>query len=79
MTAVSGPLASMLSMCTTPLQLDHVRSLAPYIDRPDRDTTNDTDEIFSTGGDPTVGDIASAGNGDRAAICLVLLTPEGTS
>lgn len=51
---------------------DQVLSLAPYAQRPGRDTTNDTDEIFPTGGDPAVLDVTSDGAGYRAAICLVL-------
>jgi hypothetical protein len=33
---------------------DHVTSLAPHAQRPGRDTTNDIDGIFSTGGEPAV-------------------------
>lgn len=51
---------------------DHVLSLEPYVQRPGRDTTNDSDEIFPTGGDPAVLDVTPAGGGYRAAICLVL-------
>jgi protocatechuate 3,4-dioxygenase beta subunit len=55
---------------------DHVLSQAPYAERPGRDTTNDTDEIFSTGGDPAVVDIRPEGDGYLTAICLALPTPE---
>ena len=48
---------------------DDVLSFTPYSQRPGRDTTNDTDEIFPTGGDPAVLDVTPD---DRAAICLVL-------
>jgi protocatechuate 3,4-dioxygenase beta subunit len=51
---------------------DEVLALLPYAERPGRDTTNDTDEIFPTGGDPAVVDISPVGNGYRAAICLVV-------
>jgi protocatechuate 3,4-dioxygenase beta subunit len=51
---------------------DHVLSLAPYGQRARRDTANDIDEIFSTGGEPAVVDVAPDGDGYRAAICLVL-------
>jgi protocatechuate 3,4-dioxygenase beta subunit len=51
---------------------DEVLSLAPYAQRPNRDTTNDTDAIFPTGGEPAVLDVAPDGDGYRAAICLVL-------
>jgi len=51
---------------------DQVLARMPYASRPGRDTTNDTDEIFSTGGDPAVLDIVPTGNGYRAAICLEL-------
>ena len=53
---------------------NHVLSLEPYAQRPGRDTTNDTDEIFPTGGDPGVVDLAADDDGYRAAICLVLPT-----
>ena len=53
---------------------NHVLSLEPYAQRPGRDTTNDTDEIFPTGGDPAVVDLAADGDGYRAAICLLLPT-----
>ena len=51
---------------------DEVFASAPYADRAGRDTTNATDEIFPTGGDPAVLDIVLARDGPRAAICLVL-------
>ncbi len=51
---------------------DDVLSLAPYAQRLGRDTTNDTDEIFPTGGDPAVLDVTQAEGAYRAAICLVL-------
>lgn len=51
-----------------------VLAMAPYAARPGRDTTNATDEIFPTGGDPAVLDVSSAGDGYRAAICLVVPT-----
>lgn len=58
---------------------DHVLSLEPYSQRPGRDTTNDTDEIFPTGGDPAVLDVTPEGDGYRAAICLVLPSDRATS
>ncbi len=51
---------------------DHVLAQAPYAERPGRDTTNATDEIFTTGGEPALVDVAPAGDGYQAAICLVL-------
>jgi protocatechuate 3,4-dioxygenase beta subunit len=51
---------------------DRVLASEPYAERPGRDTTNATDEIFPTGGDPAVVDISPAGDGYRAAICLVV-------
>lgn len=51
---------------------DMVLACAPYAERPGRDTTNDRDEIFPTGGNPAVLDIVPADGGYRAAICLVL-------
>jgi len=50
---------------------DQVLARAPYAERPGRDTTNATDEIFPTGGDPAVLDVGPADDGFRAAICLV--------
>jgi protocatechuate 3,4-dioxygenase beta subunit len=57
----------------------HVLSLEPYAQRPGRDTHNDADEIFPTGGDPAVVDLAADGGGYRAAICLVLPAVDRTS
>ena len=53
---------------------DVVLSLEPYSQRPSRDTTNGTDEIFPTGGDPAILDVIRQGGGYRAAICLILPT-----
>ncbi len=45
----------------------------PYRDRPGRDTTNDTDEIYSTGGDPALLEVVEeADGGYLAGLCLVL-------
>jgi protocatechuate 3,4-dioxygenase beta subunit len=44
----------------------------PYAARPNRDTTNEADEIFNTGGAPAVLDIDPTADGYRAGICLVL-------
>jgi protocatechuate 3,4-dioxygenase beta subunit len=44
----------------------------PYDGRPGRDTTNETDSIFCTGGDPAVLDVAPAGAGYVAAAGLVV-------
>ena len=54
---------------------DHVMSLAPYSQRPGRDTTNLTDEIFPTGGDPAVLHVSWVDDACRAGICLVLPAP----
>jgi len=54
---------------------DEVLAQAPYATRPSRDTTNETDEIFATGGDPAVLDVVPSGEGYRAAICLELPDP----
>jgi protocatechuate 3,4-dioxygenase beta subunit len=51
---------------------DHVLSQRPYSQRAGRDTTNDTDEIFPTGGEPAVLDVTPISTGIRAGICLVL-------
>ena len=53
---------------------DQVLATSPYAERPGRDTTNGTDEIFPTGGDPAVLDISPTREGYRAAICLVIQT-----
>jgi len=58
---------------------DHVLALAPYAERPGRDTTNDTDTIFPTGGDPAVLDIMPVDAGYRAGICLIVPTAGRTS
>lgn len=57
---------------------DRVLSLEPYARRPRRDTTNSTDEIFPTGGDPALLDVTPVDGGYRAAICLIL-PPSGLS
>lgn len=51
---------------------DDVLASAPYSRRPGRDTTNDTDEIFATGGSPSMLDLTPANGGYRAVVCLVL-------
>jgi protocatechuate 3,4-dioxygenase beta subunit len=51
---------------------DPVLTGAPYAERPGRDTTNATDGIFPTGGDPAVLDVSPVDSGCRAAICLVV-------
>lgn len=58
---------------------DQVLALKPYAERPGRDTTNGTDEIFPTGGNPAVLDVTPEGGGYRAAICLLLPTVSGRS
>jgi protocatechuate 3,4-dioxygenase beta subunit len=49
---------------------DEVLAGAPYASRPGRDTTNATDEIFATGGEPAVLDVFPTTDGYRAGICL---------
>jgi protocatechuate 3,4-dioxygenase beta subunit len=45
----------------------------PYRERPTPDTTNDTDEIYPTGGEPAVLEVIDQGErGYLAALCLVL-------
>lgn len=44
----------------------------PYATRSGRDTTNATDTIFPTGGDPAVVDVHPVDDGYRAAVCLHL-------
>lgn len=58
---------------------DEVLASPPYAGRRGRDTTNDTDEIFLTGGGPPVLDLASTSDGYRAAICLVVPDRSHTS
>jgi protocatechuate 3,4-dioxygenase beta subunit len=54
---------------------DVVLARAPYVQRPQRDTRNDTDSIFPTGGDPAVLDVTTDGDRYRAVICLVVARP----
>lgn len=60
---------------------DEVLSRSPYAERPGRDTTNTTDEIFAHQGQDTVVGLTQEGDGYEAAICLqvgsVSQTPEG--
>ena len=58
---------------------EEVLARLPYASRPDRDTTNATDEIFPTGGDPAVLDIVPVFDGYRGAICLQPPDPDGGS
>jgi protocatechuate 3,4-dioxygenase beta subunit len=53
---------------------DSVFERFPYRDRPRRDTTNDTDEIFPTGGEPAVLEVQAFGDGYLAAARLHLPT-----
>jgi protocatechuate 3,4-dioxygenase beta subunit len=54
---------------------DEVLATDPYRLRPGRDTTNDTDTIFPTGGTPAMLDTFRSTSGYRAGICLVLPSP----
>lgn len=51
---------------------DDVLARPPYTERPDRDTTNATDEIFAHDGEDTVLTLTPDGDGYEAAICLVV-------
>ena len=51
---------------------DEVFGRAPYDERPERDTTNATDEIFSTGGEPAVLDLSWSDDACLAAARLHL-------
>lgn len=51
---------------------DDVHALEPYARRPDRDTTNGTDEIYPTGGEPAVVDITTTADRRIAAISLII-------
>lgn len=53
---------------------DQVLARTPYATRPGRDTTNGSDEIFPTGGEPAVLEIVPTGDGFRAGVCLALPT-----
>jgi protocatechuate 3,4-dioxygenase beta subunit len=53
---------------------DQVLARAPYAERPGRDTTNATDEIFPTGGEPAVLDLMPFDGCFRGAIGLVVPT-----
>lgn len=51
---------------------DAILAKYPYSQRPGRDTTNATDTILPTGGDPAILDVAPVDAGFRAGICLVV-------
>ena len=51
---------------------DSVFAREPYSARPGRDTTNESDSIFSTGGEPALLDVSPVAEGYRGAICLVV-------
>jgi protocatechuate 3,4-dioxygenase beta subunit len=51
---------------------DEVFRRPPYSERPERDTTNATDEIFSSGGEPALLDLTPSDNAYLAAACLRL-------
>lgn len=56
-----------------------VLALPPYRDRPGRDTTNDTDVIFPTGGDPAVLDVTPAEAGYLGVAHLHIPVNEGVA
>lgn len=49
---------------------DEILARPPYNQRPDRDTTNTSDEIFTSHREHTVPELAPDGDGYRATICL---------
>ena len=51
---------------------DRVFASPPYVTRGARDTTNLTDGIFATGGEPSVLDVHAIDDGYRAGVCLVV-------
>ena len=51
---------------------DQVHARPPYDERPDRDTRNQTDDIFADDGAATILDLTPAAAGYEGAICLVL-------
>jgi protocatechuate 3,4-dioxygenase beta subunit len=70
---VHGGGATLTSQLYFPEPINNaVLATEPYRSRPGRDTTNDTDTIFPTGGTPAVLDVARSTSGYRAGICLVL-------
>ncbi|MGH9083523.1 MAG: intradiol ring-cleavage dioxygenase [Acidimicrobiales bacterium] len=54
---------------------DEVLATAPYAERPGRDTTNDTDTIFPTGGTPAVLSVEAGRGRYRAGACLSFPAP----
>lgn len=54
---------------------EEVLATAPYSDWPGRDTTNDTDAIFPTGGTPALLSVEGRPGGYRAGICLAVPDP----
>ena len=58
---------------------DAVLASAPYAERPRSDTTNDTDGIFSTGGEPAVVDVAADGSDGYLAAIGLVLPPQATA
>lgn len=70
---VHTPRAMLTSQLYFPDDIsDAVLALSPYRDRPTRDTTNASDPILPTGGEPAILDVRPAPSGYRAAICLVV-------
>lgn len=55
---------------------DDVFGMPPYRDRPERATSNTTDAIFRTGGEPAVLHLVPDGGGYLAGICLLLDEPQ---
>ncbi|MGH9115284.1 MAG: hypothetical protein ACRDWW_05580, partial [Acidimicrobiales bacterium] len=51
---------------------DEVLATAPYDGRPGRDTTNDTDAIFPTGGTPALLSVEAHPGRYRAGVCLAV-------
>src|SRR3712207_6889244 len=59
--------SALISQLCFPVEANsHVLSLEPYSRRPDRDTTNDTHEIFRVGGGPAILDVTHADGVYRA-------------
>ncbi|MGH9110593.1 MAG: hypothetical protein ACRDY3_14255 [Acidimicrobiales bacterium] len=54
---------------------DEVLATAPYAEWPGRDTTNDTDTIFPTGGTPAVLSVEAGRGRYRAGACLSFPAP----
>ena len=56
---------------------DDVFAQAPYRERPRRDTRNENDEIFPTGGEPALLEVIPVEGGHLSGVCLLIPSPVG--